>query len=232
MNGRRRIGEGVDLVNYTWVDQYLKGLEYQAEIKALKDENESIQRSPKTKGEVLEELKGLGDQVKALRVEKVRAVLSRYQNGEITGLTPHVFAQVAVHAQIVIMGLGHTAAHDFESLLADDIIKAALKEMPEGISRAEKKAKGRDYEAKIAALQAKIEKECWPDSRKVFNDKGEHIVHEDRWQEVVDHWYKVAAPYNKPVDFFGYAIEQHDPAWEAFRKLKIPLRGSTTPRKR
>jgi hypothetical protein len=229
MNYQRGIGDGVDLVNYSWVDQYLKGLKYQKEIKALKEEIEGVQRFPRAKVEILEELKGMGDQVKALRVEGLRAVFSRFQNGEITGLTPHVFAQIFINAQSAVVGLSHTAAHDFDSLLAPGIIEAALSELPKGMTGAEKEGKIAGLKAKIAALEAKAEQECWPDSRKVFDDQAKRKPHTDRWQEVVDHWRKVAAPYNKPVDYYGRAIEQHDPAWEAFRKLGFSLFGATTP---
>jgi hypothetical protein len=227
----RGIGEGVDLVNYSWVDPYLKGKKYQGEIKALKGELEGVQKFPRAKVEILEELDGMGDQVKALRVETVRDVFSRYQNGQVSGLSPHVFAQVFINAGSAVVGLGHTAAHDYDSLLAPGIIEAALSELPEGMTGVEKGAKIADLETKIKALEAEIETECWPDSRKVFDDMGRK-TNADRWQEVVDHWRKVAAPYNKPVDFHGYAIEQSGPAWEAFRKLGISLVGIETPRPR
>lgn len=231
MNYQRGIGDGVDLVNYSWVDQYLKGLKYQEAIKALKEEVGGVQGFPRAQVEILEELKGMGDRVKALRVEGVRAVFSRFQNGEITRITPHNFAQIFINAQSAIVGLSHTAAHDFDSLLALGIIEAALSELPKGMTGAEKEAKIADLKAKIAALEAKAEKECWPDSRKVFDDQAQWNPHADRWQEVVDHWRKIAAPYNKPVDFYGLAIEQHDPAWEAFRKLGFHLSGTTAPRR-
>ncbi|MFZ5447884.1 MAG: hypothetical protein ACOZFS_04515 [Thermodesulfobacteriota bacterium] len=231
MNGYR-IGDGVDLRNYTWVDVYLKGQKYQQEIDELKREIQRVQQFPKAKKEILEELKGMGDQITALRIEKVRAVLSRFQRQEITGLTPHVFAQVWIGGGGSILGLAHTAAHDFASILAGDIIDAAIEGLPDGITQEEKAAQIVDLEAKIAALTAKIEKECWPDSRKVFDNRGHPRPGQDRWQEVVDHWRKVAAPYNKPVDFYGYAIDQSDPAWEAFRKLGFRLAGDTSPRPR
>lgn len=226
----RSIGEGVDLENYSWVGPYLKGLKYQEEIKTLKGEIEEIQKTPRAKGEILEELKGIGDRVKALRVEELNKIFSRFQNGGISSLTPHVFAQVWIAPNAAIVGLSHTAAHDFESLLAPGIIEVALKELPEGMTRAEKEAKIAGLNAKIEALGIKIEKECWPDSRKVFTDTGEMDPHADRWKEVVDHWRKVAAPYNKPVDFFGLAIKQGDPAWEAFGKLGFSLIGTENPR--
>jgi hypothetical protein len=227
---RRGIGDGVDLVNYLWVDQYLKGLKYQEEIKGFKEEIERVQRFTRAKVEMIEELKGIGDQVTALRVAQVGEIMSRWQAGEISKLTPAAFAHVVIVPGAASLSRSHTAAHDFDSLLAPGIIEAALSELPEGMTEAEKAGKISDLEAKIAALEAKIEKECWPDSRKVFDDKGQRDPFADRWQEVVDHWRKVAAPYNKPVDFHGYAVEQTDPAWEAFRKLGFRLSGATTPR--
>ena len=56
---QRGIGQGVDLVNYSWVDQYLKGRKYQEEIEALKAEMKGVQEFPRAKAEILEELKGM-----------------------------------------------------------------------------------------------------------------------------------------------------------------------------
>jgi hypothetical protein len=230
MNDQRGIGDGVDLDNYSWVDQYLKGLKYQEAIKALKEEIEGVQRFPRAKPEILEALKGIGGQVKARRVAQVGSILAAWQNGEIQSLTPETFALVWVVPEGAGLSRSHTAAHDFDSLLAPGIIEAALKELPKGMTAAEKAAKITELKAKIEALEAKLEQECWPESRKVFDDKAQRDPHADRWQEVVESWGKVAAPYNKPVDLYGRIIEQTDPAWEAFRKLGFRLSGDTAPR--
>jgi hypothetical protein len=232
MGYQRGIGEGVDLVNYTWVDTYLKGLKYQEKIKAIRDEIEDIRKFPRAKTEILEELNQIGEWVKALRVAKLGEVFSLFQSGEITAISPHILAQVHIVPNMAIVGRTHTAAHDFESLLAADLIQEALRDLPEGMTIAEKEAKIASLETKIKSLETKMADECWPDSRKVFGDKGQPRPGQDRWQEVVDHWRKMAAPYNKPVDLQGFALEQGEPAWEAFRKLGIPLRGMTTPRSR
>lgn len=229
---KRGIGDGIDLVNYSWVDPYLKGLKYQGQIKALKDEIEDTRKFPRAKTEILEELKQIGGQIKALRLARLGEVFSRFQNGEISAITPHILAQVHITPHGSIIGLCHTAAHDFAALLTDDNIREALQELPDGLTVAEKEARLASLEAKIKSLETKMEEECWPDSRKVFNDKGQQRSGADRWKEVVDHWRKVAAPYNKPVDLQGWAIGQGSPGWEAFRKLGFPLTGDTTPRPR
>ena len=232
MSYQCRIRGGVDMVNYTWVDPYLKGLKYQEKVKALGYEIDSVLKFPCAKTEILEELEQMGERVKALRISQVRSILSQYQNGELPRLTPEAFAHVVILPNAASLSLSHTAAHDFESLLAADIIEESLKDLPTGMTVAGKKTKIAGLEGKIKDLERKIADECWPDSRKVFDDKAQAIPGEDRWQAVVEHWRKVAAPYSKPVDLAGFAIEQGKPAWEAFRKLGIRLIGTTTPRER
>jgi hypothetical protein len=227
---RRNVGEGVDLVNYTWVDAYLKGRKYQEKIKALRDEIEGVRKSPRAKSEILAELKQVGDRVKALRVTQVRAVLSSWQEGKILSLTPEAFAHVVILPGAASLSPSHIAAHDFNSLLTAEVIQEAIEDLPGGLTVAEKEAKIAGLDTKIKDLEKRIADECWPDSRKVFDDTGRPDMAKDRWQEVVDHWRKVAAPYNKPVDFYGRAIKQGDPAWEVFSKLKFRLLGATTPR--
>jgi uncharacterized small protein (DUF1192 family) len=231
---RKMVGDGVDLVNYSWVDPYLKGLKYQEEIKTLEGEIEGLKRYPRAKSEILAELKLVGARVEDARVAGLRSVLRRYQDGEIGTLTPEVLAQVFVSPTLSVVSPSHTGAHAFEALLTEEVISQALAELPEGLSVTEKETKIAALREKIKKLKEKMERECWPDSRKYFNDKGQPLDGQDRWKEVVEHWRKVTEAYCKPVDLEGWALEQGSPAWEAFRKLGLTayLKGSTSPPKR
>jgi hypothetical protein len=216
-----RVGNGVDLISFTWVDQYLKGLEFDKQIEDLKGEIEAIRREPLGKSDILEALQALPGMVKTVRIQTVRTVLQSFQNGEIQQLTPHSFAQVWAGPGPSIISPSHTGAHGFEALLDEKIIAAALELLPEGLTRAEKQSRISALEAKIKKLKEQRDKECWPPERYVYDDLGRPMPGSDRWGRVVSEWRKVAAPYKIPVDLEGYGLDPGDPADQAFKQLRL-----------
>lgn len=227
----REVLTGVDLKEFLWVDPYLQGLEYLRLIKSIEAEIFETMKLQVAKEEIRAELNLMADRVKAARVAGLKAVLQRFQNREISSITPENLVGVLIapgHAQI---GDGHTAAHDYESLLDPEIVELALKGLPKGTSTADKEARMQTLRDARDKLKEKYEAECWPESRRVFNDQAKPILGRDRWQEVVDLWRKVARPYCEPVDLAGYLItDQKSPAWIAFQKLGITGQGQTIPK--
>ena len=79
----------------------------------------------------------------------------------------------------------------------------------------EKEAKFPTLQAKIQKLQEKIEAECWPKDRRVFDSEGNPMPRQDRWTALLNQWHKVLQPYSAPVDHEGYALEKGSPGWKA-----------------
>lgn len=231
---RFRIGAGVDTREYSWVPLYVKEQGYLAEIKGFQKEIAEIQKGPRSKAELLAAVKAARGQVEALRVQGVAAVLKKFQDGAIASLGPEQFAYILAAPGVMGISASHTAAHAFENLLADSIVKQALRTLPEGMSSQEKKVKIATLEGKIEKLRAKIEAECWPKDRRVFDSTGAPLPNQDRWQALVDQWKKVMAPYREPVDYEGFALEKGFSGWKAFHKLNLDkhMTGATKPRQR
>jgi hypothetical protein len=231
---RFNVGDGVDTKEFSWVPLYVKELGYLEEIKALEKEIAEVQKSPKAKADLLVAVKAARGQVEALRVQGVAAVLKKFQDGGIAALSPEQFSYIVAAPGVISLSPCHTAAHAFEGLLADPVVKAALKLLPDGMTSHEKEAKIATLQGRIQKLQEKIEKECWPKERRVFDTQGDPLPRQDRWTALVNQWRKVMLPYNAPVDFEGYAMEKGSPGWKAFHKLGFDkhMIGSTKPRSR
>jgi len=230
---QRFVGAGVDLHEFAWVDLWLLDRDCQAQIKALEAQIQEIRKAPKSKLEVSEEVARCREAVFPLRVKQLSQVLAEYQSGAADVLNPWRLAQVTVYPGEAYIARAHLAAHDFASLLAPDVVAAALAELPEGIHLRVKEAEIASLQAKIDGLRAKSEKECWPESRRVFDDTGRAMPGKDRWAEVVASWRDAARRYNAPCDPDGFELEPGAAAWEAFHKLGLQARltGATAPRR-
>ena len=210
----------LDVVNYSWVKDYVRDKKTREEIGELGKKIAEAQKSLIDKDELQAMFLAGVEQTRKNFLELLKINLARAQSHE-SGVTIAFHEYGVISTELPLMAL---------SLISSEELADAIASLPEGVKR---EKVGKDVEAfrdKIAKLNEIIENELSPPDRWIHNDMGNPFPYPAgcRWSKFVDGWKKVLARFDGKVDIEGVALKT-DAEFEAFYLLELENIPKLTP---
>lgn len=210
----------LDVVNYSWVKDYVRDQRMRREIDQLGKKIAEAQKSLISKNELQAMFEAAINQTRRNFLELVKANLSRAQKSEC-GVVGGLHEYGNISSELPLMAV---------TLISKEEIADIIASLPDGVKR-EKVEK--DVEAirdKIAELNETIEKELSPQDRWIYSDIGNPLPYPAgcRWSKFVEGWRKVVSRFDGKCDIEG-CILKTDAEFEAFYLLELENIPKLTP---
>ncbi|HUV59815.1 MAG TPA: hypothetical protein VMW09_06850 [Desulfatiglandales bacterium] len=209
----------IDVVNYSWVKDYVRDQKLRQEIDQLKKKIAEAQNSPIDKNELRAMFEAGVEQTRQNFLELLKNNFSKAQKrecGVIGGL--HEYGNIA--SELPLMSV---------TLVSSEDIKDIIAALPVGIKQKEIEKTIEGIKKQIAEREAIIEKELSPKDRWFYDDRGNPRPYpNDRWSKFVDGWRKVVARFDGKVDIEGFALVTED-EFAAFHMLELEKVFKLTP---
>ena len=177
--------------NFGWVELWVKEQNFIKEVKAIEVQMAEICNAPCSPEDVRAEITRFRQKISG--IDTLRGIFERFLKGELASFDVETF-------------------HAYS--LADNDIEAALKNLPEGMTKHEKKTRLASLQAEIIEIRQRIKSECWQDSR-----KGGPLG--DRWLAFIVGWASHSRQFGVPVDFHSRPLEIGSPLHEVFVRLGL-----------
>jgi len=210
----------LDVVNYSWVKDYVRDRKTREEIGELGKKITEAQKSLIDKDELQAMFVAGVEQMRLNFLELLKTNLSRAQRHE-SGVIVAFHEYGNISTELPLMAL---------SLASSEEIADVIASLPDGVKRDKV---GKDVEVfrdKIAKLNEIIEKELSPPDRWIYNDMGNPFPFPSgcRWSKFVEGWKKVLARFDGKVDIEGCALATED-EFAAFHMLELDRVPKLTP---
>ena len=202
----------LDVVNYSWVKDYVRDQKLRQEITQLKKKIAEAQNSPIDKNELREMFEAGVEQTRQNFLELLKNNLSKAQKrecGVIGGL--HEYGNIA--SELPLMSI---------TLVSSEDIKDIIAALPPGIKQKEIEKTIEGIKKQIAEREAIIEKGLSPKDRWFYDDRGNSLPYPAgcRWSKFVDGWRRVVSRFDGKVDVEGCALVTED-EFAAFHMLEL-----------
>lgn len=210
----------LDVVNYSWVKDYVRDQRTRREIDQLGKNIAEAQKSLIDKNELRAMFEAGVEQTRQNFLELLKNNLSRAQRHEC-GVIGGLHEYGVISSELPLMAV---------TLVSSEEIADVIAGLPDGVKR---EKVGKDIEAirgKIAKLNEIIEKELSPPDRWIYSDVGNPFPYPGgcRWTKFVEGWKKVVARFDGKVDIEGCALKT-DVEFEAFYLLELENIPKLTP---
>jgi len=210
----------IDVVNYSWVKDYVRDQKLRQEIDQLKKKIAEAQNSPIDKNELRAMFEAGVKQTRQNFLELLKNNLSKAQKrecGTIGGL--HEYGNIA--SELPLMAV---------TLVSSEDIKDIIAELPVGVKHKEIEKTIEGIKKQIAEREAIIEKELSPKDRWFYDDRGNPLPYPAgcRWTKFVEGWKTVVARFDGKVDIEACALVTED-EFAAFHMLELEKVYKLTP---
>ena len=211
----------LDVVNYSWVKDYVRDQKLRQEIEQLKKKIAEAQNSPIDKNELRAMFEAGVEQTRQNFLELLKNNLSNAQKrecGVIGGL--HQFGVIA--SELPLMSV---------TLVSSEDVKDIIAALPPGIKQKEIEKTIEGIRNQIAECEKIIEKELSPKDRFFHNDRGNALPYPGgcRWTKFVQGWKMIVARFGPgKVDIEGCALATED-EFAAFHMLELEKVFKLTP---
>jgi len=209
----------LDVVNYSWIKNYVRDQKLRQEIEQLKKKITKTQNSPIDKIELQSMFEAAVLQTRQNFLELLKNNLSKAQKrecGVIGGL--HEYGNIA--SELPLMAV---------TLVSSEDIKDIIAALPPGIKQKEIEKTIEGIKKQIAEREAIIEKELSPKDRWFYDDRGNPRPYpNDRWCKFVGGWKTVVARFDGKVDIEGFALVTED-EFAAYHMLELEKVYKLTP---
>jgi hypothetical protein len=204
---------GLDTVNYSWVDDYVRDQGIRAEIEDLQKKITDTEKLPIHKDELKARFTSLIEHINEFRIKQIASQLSSLQKREAP-----VYAEFAI---------GYLRVLDAPYLpyfikLSESDITAIFSELPEGVKQKEIDSTIENCRKRINELEIVISKELSPQSRWLHHDNGVPISYPKgcRWNAFVEIWKLVQRRFDGPVNINGGRLKTNN-EFRAHAALKL-----------
>lgn len=189
----------LDVVNYSWVQDFVRDRKLRKEIDELRAKITATQKSLIDKDELRAMFEAGAEQVKRDFLEYVRDILSkaqRHECGVIVGF--HEYGVIV--NKLLLMPL---------TLISTEELNGLISVLPEGVKREKVEEEVEAIRKQIAEREDTIEKELNPPDRWIYSDTGNPLPYPGgcRWTKFVEGWKKVVARFDGKVDIEGVALK-------------------------
>ena len=210
----------LDVVNYSWVKDYVRDQKLRQEIGRLREKIAEAQNSPIDKSELRAMFEAGVEQTRQNFLELLKNNLSKAQKrecGVIGGL--HEYGVIA--SELPLMST---------TLVSSEDIKDIIAALPPGIKQKEIEKTIEGIKKQIAEREAIIEKELSPKDRWFYDDRGNSFPYPAgcRWTKFVEGWKKVVARFSDKCNIEGCALKTDD-EFSAFHMLDLEKVFKLTP---
>lgn len=198
---------GIDLVNYSWVDSYLRDKEFRSKIISLEKEIPNIESLPIHRDELKVNFMEALKQINGMMLNQIKGHLSNVQQRK-TGL----MGSESIQSLCIVHPLN----------LNEKEIDRLFSELPEGIKKNEIVKRVKTTTSEIDRLSEIIKNELSPKERWIHYENGNPQPYPEGclWTRFVNDWKMVVSRFNGNVNINGCALESEAEA-TAFFALKM-----------
>jgi len=210
----------LDVVNYSWVKDYVRDQKARQEIDQLKKEIAEAQKSLIDKNELQAMFLAGVEQTRKNFLEYLKGNLARAQRHEC-GVVGGLHEYGNIKSELPLMAVTLVSPEEIEDIIED---------LPDGVKREKVEEDVETLKGKIAELNNLIEKELSPPDRWIYSDIGNPLPYPNgcRWTKFVEGWKKVVARFDGKVDIEGCALKT-DEEFAAFHMLELASVPKLTP---
>lgn len=205
----------IDTIKYAWVPDYLKDKKIREQIEVLRRDITEAQNSLIHKEELRPVFESRIKALNKFRSDQLREVLSAIQSRQPF---PNLNESVIGGGRTI---LGAPFLPFFIQMPESDIDEI-FSQLPEGVRQSDIEKKIETCRKEISKLEGVIASELSPQSRWVFNDRGDPLPYPNgcRWTEFVTTWSKVVARFEGSVDIEGCLLTTPE-AFQAYHSLDM-----------
>ena len=211
----------LDVVNYSWVKDYVRDQKARQEIDQLKKEIAEALKSPIDKIELQKMFEAGVEQTRQNFLEYLKGNFARAQKHEC-GVVGGLHEYGNIKSELPLMAVTLVSPEEISDIIAG---------LPDdGVKREKVEEDVETLKGKITKLNDLIEKELSPPDRWIYSDIGNPLPYPNgcRWTKFVDGWRRVVSRFDGKVDIEGCALKT-DEEFAAFHMLELASVPKLTP---
>jgi len=210
----------LDVVNYSWVKDYVRDQKARQEIDQLKKEIAEALKSPIDKIELQKMFEAGVEQTRQNFLEYLKGNFARAQKHEC-GVVGGLHEYGNIKSELPLMAITLISHEEISDIIAD---------LPDGVKREKVEEDVEALKGKIAKLNDVIGKELSPKDRWLYDDRGNPLPYPAgcRWTKFVEGWKTVVARFSGKCDIEGCALVTED-EFAAFHLLELDRVYKLTP---
>jgi len=210
----------LDVVNYSWVKDYVRDQKARQEIDQLKKEIAEALKTPIDKNELQKMFEAGVEQTRQEFLAYLAGNLARAQRHEC-GVVGGLHEYGNIKSELPLMSV---------TLIRPEEIADIIQSLPDGVKREKVEEDVEALKGKIAKLNDVIDKELSPPDRWIYSDIGNPLPYPNgcRWTQFVLGWKKVVARFSGKCDIEGCLLKTED-EFAAFHMLELASVPKLTP---